>query len=45
MHDSTIAFLICQLFGRVLKVSDIPELTDEQLKNFKRVNPKRKAAN
>ena len=25
--------------------SDIPKLTDEQLKKFKRVNPKRKAAN
>ena len=25
--------------------SDIPEPTDEQLKQFKRVNPKRKAAN
>ena len=25
--------------------SDIPKLTDEQLKQFKRVNPKRKAAN
>lgn len=25
--------------------SDIPELTEEQLKQFKRLNPKRKAAN
>ena len=25
--------------------SDIPKLTDEQLKKFKHVNPKRKAAN
>ena len=25
--------------------SDIPKLTEEQLKNFKRVNSKRKAAN
>ena len=28
-----------------IDTSDIPELTEEQLKKFKRVNPKRKAAN